>query len=149
MTNYKMLGEIICHCSKCDLDLNHRITLMDGAHPSKVLCLTCKTEHKFRQQKPASIQAKLLRAKPIKSTQARQSFEEKEWRNKLNEIDVTPKKYNINENYSLNEIIYHIKFGRGLVINHEHPDKIHVFFDDGIKILKGKKADPALRDSFA
>jgi len=136
MPKKKMLEEVICYCSKCKLDLNHRITLMDGDTPSKVLCLTCQAEHKYKDP------AKTTKGKKATKTKAKAepkvSKEEQQWRTKLSNSNKTPIKYHINEAFMLEDIVAHPKFGSGLVIEHRHPDKIVVFFDDSIKVLKAQ-----------
>lgn len=144
MTDYKMLAEFIHYCSKCKLELNHRIILMDDDEekPARVLCLTCNSERKFKEPSEATL--KRLRKKSITGkTKAEQQKQEKEWKQKLDDASVTPKKYSIKESFTFEEHVMHPKFGRGLVIGFDHPDKIRVYFDDGIKILKGGRQEAA------
>jgi len=139
MPKYEMLGEFVHYCSKCKIELNHRIILMDGEKPGRVLCLTCNTERKYKEPSQSTLKRARKKAtgKPTKAEQARQ---ENEWRILLGETDVTPKKYNINESFDMNDHVAHPKFGKGLVVGFNHPDKVRIFFDDGLKILKGQKA---------
>lgn len=142
MTQYKMLGEFVCYCTKCKLELNHRIVLMDEDMPSRVLCLTCNSEHKYKKTPAKATKAKITKsATAAEKSKARQSLEEEKWRKKLETEDIAPTTYNINTAFHHEERLYHQKFGLGLVIGFDFPDKIHVFFDDGVKVLKGKKSE--------
>jgi hypothetical protein len=136
-----MLGEIVCYCTKCKLDLNHRITLMDGTKPKRVMCLTCNATHSFKD--PDKVK-KTTKKKAVKGTakdltKAKISAEEKEWRLKLTDTAKTPSKYSMKDAYSMEEHIYHPTFGRGIVVSFDYPDKIHIFFEEGLKVLKGLK----------
>jgi len=137
----EILGETVCYCSSCKLELNHRITLMDDDDkPSKALCLTCNKEHKYRKNAPKSRAKKASpAATPTEKAKARQSSEEKVWEEKINSENVTPASYKINGEFEVDEVINHAKFGRGLVIGFEYPDKLQIYFSGGVKILKGKR----------
>lgn len=132
MTEYKMMDEIVCPCTKCLLELNHRIIRVDKGKPKKVLCLTCKTEHAFRKTLPKA-GAKKTRQPRASSTQGEQ---EAEWRASLDRADKSAKPYAMDKPFALNDHIQHKIFGRGLVVNLIHPDKIDVFFGEGVKTLK-------------
>lgn len=141
MSEHKMLSEVITHCSRCKLDLNHRIILMDGSEPARVLCLTCKSEHKFRSGKksaPTSSGSRRLAISRSSSTPKKGTVEA-DWRLKLSDKDQTPKSYKISEAFALDDHVYHQSFGRGLVVGFIHPDKVQIFFDEGVKVLKGNK----------
>lgn len=142
MTEYKMLGEVVCYCSSCKLNLNHRITLMEGAEPARVLCLTCNREHRFKKTggSPVERKAAVVRPSltPSQVTKVRADSEENVWRRKLNNPDKSTVPYSINAEFQLDDLVMHPKFGVGLVVGYDFPDKLHLYFDEGVKILKGK-----------
>lgn len=142
MPEHKMLGEVITHCSRCKLDLNHRITLMDGSETARVLCLTCKSEHKFRSTKKSSPVSSGPRRLVLSRSSATPKIGtvEATWRAKLANKDQTPRSYKVAESFALDDHVYHQSFGRGLVVGFIHPDKVQIFFDDGVKVLKGNKS---------
>lgn len=142
MEEFAVAGELIHRCTKCKLDLNHRIVSMDGDKPDKVLCLTCNSKRKYKD--PTKKKAKAKKADTTittvkQKTQARLSAEEKEWKQLLGDPSITPKKYSMDGSYTLHDHVEHPKFGRGLLVEFSNPDKIHLYFDEGLKILKGKK----------
>lgn len=133
MTEFKMLGEIIHYCTKCKLNLNHRITLMGDKLPKKILCLTCNSERQYRVDKP-----KTGATRRVAGVKAAPKVDlESEWRAKLANKDKTPKPYpDPSPSYRDDDLIYHKAFGLGLVVNLIPPDKMRIYFDDGLKILK-------------
>lgn len=146
MTAPKLLGEIITQCNRCNLNLNHMITLMDGNQPKRVLCLTCRSEHNYHDPQRRVVRAASAaraRGEPVSSqtvAKARQSREEQEWRMKLHDKSKTPEPYGIDKAYVSDQHVYHPKFGLGVVVGFVHPDKVQIYFDDGVKVLMGKKA---------
>lgn len=141
LTTYKMLGELLHHCTKCGLTLNHRITLMNGSVPARVLCLTCKSERAFRAvNTPGSSIKRKVASGTVRSSTARTASEDSAWRLKLSDRSKTPQTYAASGRFQLDDHIYHPTFGRGVVVEFIHPDKIKVFFEDGVKVLKGNKS---------
>ncbi len=135
---YRMLEEIIHPCSKCKLDLNHRITLMDGDKPARVLCLTCNTERAFKD--PEKAVRKLIRTATTTKLKSavRAAREEDTWVAALRAGAKTPKRYDTATPLAKEDHVHHVKFGLGLVVETEHPDKLHIYFESaGMKVLKG------------
>jgi hypothetical protein len=137
---YQMLGELIHYCTKCQLDLNHRITLMKGALPARILCLTCKTERAYRSIPSKAPTGKRVTAAVRAATAKAKTSEDLDWRRKLNDPDKTPKPYAPLGAYRAEDHIYHPTFGKGVVAGFVHPDKIQIYFEDGLKLLKGARA---------
>lgn len=129
MTTLQIADELVCYCTKCKLELNHRITRVEADRPKRVLCLTCSAEHAFRKT-PA---VKKPRTPRPPSSQA---VQESEWRAKLEKRTKTTKAYAMDKTFLLNDHIEHQLFGVGLVVSLIHPDKIGVFFQDGLKTMK-------------
>ena len=77
MPEFKMLDEVIHYCTRCKLDLNHRMTRVTDGVPKRVLCLTCHTERMYRPKAPAVRKAAAGRAAAARATI------EAEWRAKL------------------------------------------------------------------
>jgi hypothetical protein len=151
MTEYKMLGEFVCHCTKCGLDLNHRITLMNGDEPRRVLCLTCQTEHAYRSPSRERKVAPVRTLSTHEFARVRQSHEESVWQSKLSDKSKTPISYAPNQTYVSDDLIYHPTFGLGLVIGFIDGDKVQIYFStNGVKLLKGRKTPlPAQPDRAA
>src|SRR5688500_1444833 len=126
-TAYTMLGELIHHCSRCKLDLNHRIILMKGSVPARVLCLTCKSERAYRE---AAVSEAKPKRKAISSatraaataSRAKAAALEIEWRQKLHDTGRSPVNYGVDVAFKIDQHVYHPTFGRGVVVGFVHPD---------------------------
>lgn len=129
----KMMDEIVGYCTKCKLELNHRIVRVDGGKPKRALCLTCNNEHAYRKSAPAKPGEKKPRAKRSSAVKVDQ---EAEWQAKLEKKTKPPKPYGMDKTFLLDDHIEHQSFGLGLVISLIHPDKINVYFHDGVKTMK-------------
>lgn len=143
MTEYKMLGEFVHFCTKCQLNLNHRITLMDGSEPARVLCLTCHSERKFRNSRGKSEKTTRVARAPVTSkdkAKVQSGSQNLEWRRLISENNHLARSYNMNEAFALHDVVKHPTFGLGLVVGFDHPDKVRLFFDGDVKVLRGKKA---------
>ena len=128
---FKILDELIHYCTKCKLDLNHRITLVEKGFPKKVLCLTCKTERRYSDPTKSAGGAKKTSA-----TRTPKINPEIVWQEKLRDSLKSPKTYSTESPYNLENRIRHPLFGLGLVVELIHPDKMKVYFSEGIRILK-------------
>lgn len=143
MTEYRMLGEFVHHCAKCKLDLNHRITLMDGDMPARVLCLTCMSERNYhvpgKRSKREPGETRALSSQEV--VRVRQNHEENEWKLKLADQTKTPVTYSASATFESDDHVYHPTFGLGLIVGFVGGDKVQIYFgDEGVKLLKGKKA---------
>lgn len=133
MTDYKISDEIVCYCSKCKLELNARIVRVEAEQPKRVLCLTCNTEHVYRKSAPAKAGAKKARKQGAALSDKDQ---EAEWRKKLDQRGKPPKAYAMDQVYALDDHVDHQLFGVGLVVSLIPPNKINVFFQDGVKMMR-------------
>jgi hypothetical protein len=147
MKTYKMMDEVVYHCTRCKMELNHRIIRVESGRPKRVLCLTCQTERSYRASAPAKAKAgrvskagavaKVGAAKtPGKRAPAGKKSQEAEWLARLSQRRAEPKAYDMAQAYQLDDAIQHQTFGVGLVVDLIPPDKIQVFFPDGAKTLK-------------
>lgn len=140
MTTYKMADELIYQCTKCKLNLNHRIILLDAGQPKRVLCLTCKTDRMYRPAKKSSStrSTTVKRTSSTKSSKASKNNLEAKWLAQLeSDTDVDAKKYHMDSSYEVGDRIKHPTFGLGLVVQGVSDDNVRIFFkNEGVKILK-------------
>ena len=135
-------SEIDAWCTRCKLDLGHRIVAMVHSTPKRVLCQTCGSEHNYRPPKSAK-QAKATTRKPragatSKSTgqkpRAKSAASYGDW-----EAAVRSGKpfrdYSIDKHFEEGELLRHKKFGEGYVVAQLGPQKISVAFSSGEKTL--------------
>jgi hypothetical protein len=145
-------GEIDAWCTKCRMDLNHRIVAMVGDQVKRVLCLTCKTEHNFH--KPKSAPAAAVRAassgppsgkKPAgRSTAAeREAAAAKAERARVHTwekaIAGQPssafRAFRITESFAEGDLVRHTKFGDGVVARVVDRAKVEILFQDGARTM--------------
>ncbi len=141
-------------CTRCnDLTSHAIIVIVDGAI-HKVECCVCKGVHKY---KPA-ISEKTKTTRRIVSKDGTKSTPKKTQKNKqlmaadkdknnpeilrnnwqyaLNNTNSEPAPYSMKRAWALSDVIEHPTFGKGVVIEIFLPDKMHVLFCDGIRLLK-------------
>jgi len=152
---------VTSHCKPCNELTSHAIVVFVDGAIHKVECCLCKSVHRY---KPAVIEgAKPVRAKRaagtgtprakavssgVKKTQmasakAAQDAEvlRHDWQYALNNTVSTPAPYSMTTVWSMKDVIDHSTFGKGVVIELLPPDKMHVLFYDGARLLKnGMKA---------
>lgn len=136
-------GEIDAVCTRCRIITNHRIVAMVDGLVKRVICLTCDSQHNYRQppgQKgPAA--AKVVRVgREMKKTSAPSGGARvfAQWvrnRETLSESGETPLAYSINQVYEPGQAIEHAKFGLGFVQKIIPPNKMEVMFENEIKTL--------------
>lgn len=149
-------SELDAWCTKCRMDLGHRVVAMVAGAPKRVLCLTCNTEHNYRAPKNVKQPAKsvLLRGGARAETPAKapkkpgssavkvaqkakteaQRYES--WASKtLGKAVDAFTRYSMDRNFSEGELVLHSKFGEGYVDEVLEGGKISIMFRDGTKVL--------------
>lgn len=132
MANYKMSDELIQFCTKCKLNLNHRVILVDKGDPKRVLCLTCKTERRYSDPTAKSKTG----TKRVFGARVPKINPETVWQEKLSASTKSVKPYTIDARFGLENRVRHPSFGIGLVVENIHPDKVKIYFPEGVKILR-------------
>lgn len=142
----KVGGDTLSWCTKCKMDLAHVIVSMVDGQPSKVICKTCKSTHKYRKNGEPVSRSPGMRSisKSPRSTPASRVadlFEKRmiEGRAKAGHT------YAPTQNYLVGDMIQHAKFGIGFVEEIRSGGKILVLFREGEKVLvyTPKKPDAA------
>jgi hypothetical protein len=131
-------------CTRCRMDLNHRVIAVVGKNVKKVQCLTCGSDHKYHPPRNEGPEEK---ESPPKRTQAFGRTSAKidrgagrargEWATFMKEMppDSTPKPYRMSESYKPGEFLTHPTFGTGRVSEILGVEKIEVVFEEGRKVL--------------
>jgi hypothetical protein len=132
-------------CTRCRMNLNHRVIAVVGKTVERVQCLTCGGDHKYYppKGKPQKSEArakagrasvKTAKSMPEKVSPARAASE---WATIMKDMptDANPRPYKVTEAYRPSEFIEHAVFGVGRVLEIVAAERIHVIFKDGRKIL--------------
>jgi len=148
-------GEIDSYCTKCKLDLTHRIIAMVGDEVKKVECKTCASHHLYRRPKSEKLIAVASKGKVVATK--REAGEERERRPASakavaaaqRERDQTSqwehaiagqpmgafKAYRITLVLNPGELVRHPKFGDGVVARVIDRGKVEILFQDGPKTM--------------
>lgn len=136
-------AEIDAWCTKCKLDLGHRIVAMVGDGPKRVICMTCNSEHNFRSPKSAEKKAPAAKTKAkaapkrgIAAAAAKEATRIAEWESRTGGASPTEfTKYAISVKLAEGELVSHVRFGAGYVAAIVDDKKVQVMFRDGPRTL--------------
>jgi hypothetical protein len=139
-------SEIDSYCTRCRMDLGHRIVAMVGGAPKRVICLTCNSEHNYRAPRVSSSSSVVIRSKKVapkanaaqRVTQKVRAEQERQdtWATRtLGKAVDAFTKYGMDRHFRQGELILHTKFGEGYVDAVLDGGKVSVMFRDGARTL--------------
>ena len=136
-------GEIDATCTRCRMVTNHRIVAMPDDVIKRVICLTCDSQHNYRQppgaKKPATASVRRVSKELKKTSDPSGGRIFAQWLASKNKLaaseEETPRSYNFSEAYKAGECLSHPKFGLGFVQKIILPNKLEVMFETEIKTL--------------
>lgn len=136
--------EIDAWCTRCKMDLTHKVVAAVGDKPVKVECRTCYTIHMYRAPKTSPAAVSRAAEKSPKTSSPRTTAKKSEPVSALPAeppagVRVHP--YNMSEHFSKGQWLQHKVFGHGLVTNEIGSDKIEVHFDQGLKVLAHNRTE--------
>ncbi|MEZ4224045.1 MAG: hypothetical protein R3B13_24060 [Polyangiaceae bacterium] len=136
-------SEIDAYCTKCRMDLGHRIVAMVTSKPKRVICLTCGSQHNYRA--PASEKAAGRRRVPGAPRSAAERVTQKaraeadrvnEWESRIaGQAHDAFERYAMDKRFAAGQLIQHKKFGEGYVVDVVDGGKVNIMFRDGMKTL--------------
>lgn len=156
--------EVVSYCTRCKLDLGHRIISMDGDKPHKVECQTCRSHHLYRRPKEMPEDPRVAKQRPTGVSSASSSGEkratttrsaggksastravaaaeaenkrERDWERRVSGHAVTDfKPYRISSVFDTNDLVRHTKFGDGYVVRVVDKAKVEIMFRDTMRTL--------------
>ena len=131
-------------CTRCKMNLNHRIIAVVGSDIKRVECLTCGSHHNYRPSKHEGGAAKSSTVRKSGSNgsttgsrNAKANRTKGEWKTFMRDKpeDLVPRPYALSQAYKPGEYIEHPVLGTGKVLEILSPEKMQVVFEDGRKIL--------------
>jgi hypothetical protein len=145
-------SEIDAWCTRCRMDLGHRIVALVAGVPKRVVCLTCGGEHAYRAPRSAPAKAGVFvrrangaepapkKAQPAGVRAAQKARVEKErydgWAERtLGRTVDAFKRYSMELTLKQGELVLHPKFGEGYVEAVREDGKVSVMFRDGARTL--------------
>ncbi len=132
--------EVDSYCTKCKMDLTHRIVAVFNNKPVNVECRTCKQVHKYRAPKSAVAAPSASKPASSSASSPRAAAVRKAAHHEEPMAMVPPSHahvhiYRMTERFTKGQWIQHKVFGIGLVTAEIGGDKIEVRFDAGPKVL--------------
>ena len=139
-------SEIDSWCTKCRMDLGHRIVAMVGGKPKRVICQTCGSQHNYRAPRMEDGPAARTRAAssgskssgtPRVTNKAKAEAERLgEWESRMAGQAVTAfTRYAMDKQFSQGQLVLHGKFGEGYVVDVLEDGKVSIMFRDGPRTL--------------
>lgn len=137
-------GEIDSWCTKCKLDLAHRIIAMVGDKAKKVECKTCGSHHLYRapktggagEKKPAAAKKARASAAPRANSAAAKGELLKQWEKHIaGQPAAAFRTYRPADSFEPGNLIKHTKFGDGVVMRIVDRTKVEMLFADGVKTM--------------
>jgi len=142
-------SEIDAWCTRCRMDLGHRIVAMVGTAPKRVICQTCGSEHNFRPAAGSALGGSTVKAAAARAGSRdrasgegrskttgtkRQEQIRAEWEARL--ASGAPKRsYLPTERFAVGDLLQHPKFGDGYVRSLISPNKVTIAFSTGERTL--------------
>lgn len=143
-------GEIDAWCTRCKMDLAHRIGALVSGVPRRVVCMTCGSEHNYRAAKSAA-SPKTPRATTKSTSTARErspktlgakapalgkraTAAKEDWESQV-KSGRPFRRYAATEAFAAGDLVTHSKFGQGFVASLLGGGKLSVVFADGPRTL--------------
>lgn len=148
-------GEIDAWCTRCKMDLSHRIGALVSGVPRRVVCMTCGSEHNYRPaksaasaatprataQRGASKTASVPRERSPKTLGAkaptlgkRATLAKEDWESQV-KSGRPFRRYAATETFAAGDLVTHVKFGQGYVVALLGGGKLSIAFADGSRTL--------------
>ena len=127
--------EVDAWYTKCRLELLHRVVAVVAGTPKRVECKTCGSQHNFRAPKAApSARKPAARKRTSPTTSSRSTVTDWE-RFVAGKPENSFMRYAPSQSFKAEQLIYHVKFGNGYVLEALPDGKINVLFRDGNRLL--------------
>jgi hypothetical protein len=145
-------------CTRCRMNLNHRVIAVVGQGIQRVHCLTCGGDHKYYPPKRTSTseserpKTRTVSAGPASSAARDRKGADRaagkaysEWATFMKDMPegVVPRPYRTAESYKASEYIEHPEFGTGRVVDVLGAERIEVIFKVGRKVMVCNRSNTA------
>jgi len=129
-------SEVDAWCTKCRLDLLHRVVAVVSGAPKRVECETCGSQHNYRAPKSSPAVRKTSARQRTAAGSTRSKTAVSDWdRFVANQAESRFVNYSPNAKFEAAQLIRHTKFGNGYVLEALPDGKINVLFRTGNRLL--------------
>lgn len=133
-------SEVDAWCTRCRMDLLHRVIALSQKRPMRVVCQTCGSQHNYRPPRVGAAPAPRRSSGASTSNDARGPRGERrrlaDWearvRGQGTEVFT---RYSIDKTFSAGQLVLHNKFGEGYVTAVLEDRKVSIMFRDGPRTL--------------
>ena len=125
-------AEVDAWCTKCRMDLLHRIIATDAGRIVRVECRTCGGHHNYHRPKSAKAPQRAPRRAADEAERERTAA----WRRAVLGKPIGDfRAYRTGATYGTGDLIRHTRFGDGYVVRVIDRQKVEVMFSDGSRTL--------------
>lgn len=139
-------SEIDAWCTKCRMDLGHRIVAMVKDRPARVVCMTCNSEHRYLATRggngagavtrKASTTGRTKAAPRLTQRALAEQERVRAWEARIAGKPVDAfLRYSMDRTFSPGQLVLHKKFGEGYIVDVLEDGKVDVMFRDGSRTL--------------
>lgn len=133
MGTFKVGSNIDAWCTKCKLVLAHTIEAVASDVIKRVHCNTCRGKHMFKAQEPG---AKKVSTSVKSASVSKNKSKASDYSRLVHNKDASKAfGYSISRQFNKGDMINHLQFGLGVVVEQKDMTKIEVLFESGPKIL--------------
>lgn len=130
--------ELDAPCGRCKGETRHRVLTITNGIPEKLICATCNSIHKFREERAEPVRTpRASRLGGVKlATTPRPTASPSRWQELLiqDQAGATARPYSVAERWEEGQWLDHPTFGLGKV-QKRVGKKVDVLFRDGLKTL--------------
>ena len=124
-------GEIDAWCTRCRMDLGHRIVALVAGVPKRVICQTCGGEHAYRAPRTEKAKTGVV----VRHNRSIRTDRQHRAERTLGRTVDAFKRYSMEQTLARGELVLHPKFGEGYVDAVREDGKVSVMFRDGARTL--------------
>lgn len=126
--------DVDAFCSRCQMVLAHTVTAKLGNQIVRVICNTCKAEHRYRPSAGASAPRRRREADPVRQPKTR--AQRSDFDRLVAGKDLSSARpYSPRETFTQGELLQHPSFGVGVVSAVKTGGKVEVVFPSSVKVL--------------
>jgi len=130
-------SQIEVRCPKCRKNRDHEIVSIADGKPSKVQCVECKHQRKYRPPVTQKTAEEKLLIKNIENRQRKNMSEQQQWTALRPNLDSSKAlDYSMSAKYKNKDLVNHPVFGLGLVQRVIGSQKVEILFEEGVKIMR-------------
>jgi hypothetical protein len=128
-------SELDAYCTKCRMDLGHRIVALVAGKPKRVVCMTCNSEHVYRPPKTGAA-PRPAAARPSSKPRPKTSASVNEWEQRVaGQGAAAFIRFSMHRTFRRGDLVLHGKFGEGYVVDVLEDGKVSIMFRDGPRTL--------------